>query len=86
VIHWLAHVLGIDNVSGPYYAAWSGFVGDVTVLGVFAVAYRRLVCHQRRCLRLAHHPVDGTPYRVCRKHHPDIPNKAPTAEEIAQSR
>lgn len=33
-MNWLLHVAGIDNVSGRWYAFWSGIAGDAG-LGTF---------------------------------------------------
>ena len=72
MIHALLHVLGIDDVSGHWYAFWSGFGSDLTELAIPATAYgmyRKHVCHVHRCWRIGHLPhPDG--WTVCRKHHP----------------
>ena len=39
-------------------------------------------CHARGCWRLGKHPVEGTPYVACRKHHPHVPDTGATAGEI----
>lgn len=82
MINWLLHVGGIDNVSGRWYAWWSGIGGDVTWLALPILLYRKHNCHARWCWRIGQHPVEGTPYLVCRKHHPDLPDRAPTAEDL----
>jgi hypothetical protein len=72
--HWLWHLLGFDY-GLPYghvipYNVWSGFgsdVGQVTLLGALAGAYRKHNCHERRCWRIGRHVVDGSPW--CDKHH-----------------
>jgi hypothetical protein len=67
---WLAHLLGIDNEAGRWYAFWSGFGSDmseVTLIGLAFGAYHRHNCHQRRCWRIGRHTVDGTPW--CDRHH-----------------
>jgi hypothetical protein len=86
VSHWLLHWLGMDNPAGPVYLGLSGFVGDLTLLaGLVAfvahavVSYRHKNCHVRRCPRIAHLPVEGTPWRVCRKH---SPAGAPTHQDV----
>lgn len=79
---WLLHIAGIDNVSGPWYAFWSGIAGELSWIGAAAVLYRRHACHARGCWRLAKHPVADSPWVVCRRHHPDLPNRSPTAENI----
>jgi hypothetical protein len=80
MMHFIAHWLGLDNASGPIYSFWSGFFGDVTILvGAVVVIYRLKkhvhTCHVDGCRKLAVHPVEGTPYVVCRKHHPSVPEK-----------
>lgn len=79
---WLLHVLGVDNVSGPAYAWWSGAgsdVGELTMLAGLAAFLRHRNCHVHRCWRLGRHPVGGTGHVVCRRHHP---TGAPQAHEI----
>jgi len=79
MLHWMYHWMGIDNTGGIIYAFWSGFGSD---LGEFAIFwglfanYKKHVCHvdhPRFCWRIGTHPVAGTPYRVCKRHHPDVP-------------
>jgi len=76
---WLPHLLGIDNEAGRWYAFWSGpgsDVGELAIIGAIYGAYRKHACHEHRCWRLGRHPVAGTPYVACRKHHPGVPDKA----------
>lgn len=78
----LLHVLGVDNVSGPWYAFWSGFasdIGEVVLVGSMLAIVRKHNCHVRRCWRVGRHPVAGTGYMVCRKHHPD---NSPTHAQV----
>lgn len=85
LLHWLAVHTGTVNESGPYYGFWSGFgsdIGEVTIIGGLITVARHSTCHTKHCYRIAKHPVDGTPYKVCRKCHPTIANKAPTRDEI----
>lgn len=87
-MNWLEHALGMDNLSGPIYGLWSGFGSDVGEFALFGAAiafYRRHTCHvdsPRFCWRWGAHQVAGTPYRACKKHHPDVPEKV-TASHIA---
>jgi len=37
----LLHILGLDSVSGRWYAAWSGVGGDVTIVGAVIGWLRR---------------------------------------------
>jgi hypothetical protein len=56
----------------PYYNFWSGFgsdLGEATILVALVTAYRHKNCHVKRCPWLGH-PVEGTPYLACPKHHP----------------
>jgi len=62
---------GYNIVSGP--------LADITLLGAAYVFVRRHNCHVKGCWRLGRHPVSGTTYIVCRKHHPD---DSPTAEQV----
>lgn len=65
----LLHVLGVDNVSGYWYAFWSGFAGDIALLATPIVLLRKHNCHVRPCWRIGRHPVEGVPGRfTCRRH------------------
>lgn len=82
-LHWLAVHTGTVNETGPYYGFWSGFgsdLGEVALIGAVAGIYHKHNCHQKGCWRIAKFEVDGTPYKVCRKHHPTIPDKAVDGE------
>lgn len=70
---FLLHVLGIDNVSGRWYGFWSGFGSDLGLIAAGAAFLRHRNCHVHGCWRLGRHPVEGTPYQVCRRHHPAGP-------------
>jgi hypothetical protein len=80
----LLRVLGIDDVSGPWYAFWSGFGSD---LGEFAIAgaligmIRKNNCEVHGCWRLGRHAT-AAGHHVCRKHHPD---GHLTAESVRQA-
>ena len=37
----IAHVLGIDNLAGPWYGFWSGIFGDASILARIFPAERR---------------------------------------------
>lgn len=68
------------------YQFWSGIgsdIGEVAILGGVATIARHLNCHVKGCWRLGGHAVEGTPFRTCRRHHPNIP-KVVTPEYIAQ--
>lgn len=83
--HWLAVHTGTVNEPGPYYGFFSGFgsdLGEIALVGGFIALYRKHNCHVKGCWRIAHHEVEGTPWKVCRKHHPDTPNKRPSLTHI----
>jgi hypothetical protein len=69
MIAFLYHWLGLDNASGAPYLWWSGFFGDVTILGSVIALYHKHNCHYKGCARIGKHLFDGTPY--CSKHHPE---------------
>lgn len=86
---WLVHTLGIDFTVSyghwVWYNFWSGFGSDLTefaIIGSLVVGMRHLNCHVKGCWRVGNHSLEGTPYKLCRKHHPDIPNEAQTHEQI----
>ena len=43
-------------------------------IGVYT-GVRKVNCHTKGCWRIGHHPLDGTPYILCRHHHPDVPTR-----------
>jgi hypothetical protein len=71
--------------SGHFYVFWSGLGGDLAYLGGVLALVHHVNCHAKGCLRIGKHPVDGTAYKVCRKHHPDVPTNGATAAQIAQA-
>ena len=78
-MHWVTHLLGLDNLSGGWYGFWSGIGGDASVLAIPLTLWRQHNCHVARCPRLGRHPVGGTGLIVCRRHHPD---EHPTADDV----
>ncbi len=74
--HWTAIHIGSINESGPYYGFWSGFGSDISegaiAIGLYT-GLRKVNCHARMCWRIGHHPLEGTPYHLCKRHHPDVP-------------
>jgi hypothetical protein len=75
IVRAIVHVLGLDNASGAWYLLWSGFFGDITIIGGAFALYHRFNCHESRCWRLAKHTHDGSPY--CTKHKPEITKENP---------
>jgi hypothetical protein len=74
LLGWLAHLMGLDNLSGPFYGFWSGIgsdLGEVTIIGAALSIWWKHECHVKGCHRMGRHPVAGTPHVVCRRHHPE---------------
>lgn len=94
VQHWISHVSGAQpagtrGYNPVFYNWWSGpgsDLGEVTligaVLGSTAMAFRKINCHAKGCPRIGKHAVEGTPYHVCAKHHPDVPDGGASVEHI----
>lgn len=76
MLHFLYFWLGLSNASGSQYLFWSGFFGDITIMGgclAYLVHIRSLNCHVKGCKRFHTFPVPGTPFRACKLHHPTLP-------------
>jgi hypothetical protein len=81
-VTWLLVVLGVNIPQGQYsvwYNFWSGF-GNIAertleLLVIGYVLYHRHNCHIKTCFRIGKYQVEGTPYVLCLKHHPTVPNK-----------
>lgn len=72
---WLLHVLGVDSVSGPWYAFWSGVAGDVSSVVIIGGAVNMFIrhnCQVKGCHRVGRFtvPNENGGYTVCAKHHP----------------
>lgn len=81
----LIHILALDDMSGRWYAFWSGVGGDIgeaAILGALLSNVRKHNCHVRGCWRIGRHPVAGTEFVVCRRHHP---NGAPSHSEVLRA-
>ena len=92
VRHWVALHTGTLH-GGPdlYYNFWSGFgsdLGEATLISAVGIGVytgvRKVNCHTKGCWRIGHHPLDGTPYILCRHHHPGVPTKGATHEHILE--
>jgi hypothetical protein len=92
VRHWLALHTGTLH-GGPdlYYNFWSGFgsdLGEATLISAVGIGVytgvRKVNCHTKGCWRIGHHALDGTPYILCRHHHPDVPSKGASHEHILE--
>ncbi len=89
MLHALYHALawnwGGDGQGGSNslgYLLQSGIVANLGLLAAAVIYLRRHNCHARWCPFVGRHAVEGTPYVVCRTHHPTIKRKAPTVEFI----
>lgn len=79
VFDWLYHAARWTWHDPDGYNFISGPLADITLLGGAYAILRRHNCHVKGCPRIGRHPVDGTGYVVCRKHHPD---ESPSAEQV----
>lgn len=70
LVDWWLHFTGADDGSGAWYLWWSGFVGDLVYLGVIVGLVRTANCHAPGCWRPGFHPVAGTRFKTCKRHHP----------------
>lgn len=90
VRHWFAvHTGTLHGGPDVYYNFWSGFgsdLGEATLISAVCVGVytgvRKVNCHTKGCWRIGHHPLEGTPYILCRHHHPGVPNHGATHELI----
>jgi hypothetical protein len=78
-VHLLLRIVGVDDLSGPWYGFWSGIAGDLVYLGIFWALIRRHNCHVTRCWRVGRFPAGE--YRVCYRHHPGPPVTQRTVSE-----
>lgn len=88
-VDWMLELTGSRSSSSMAYNFWSGFGGDVTIIASLLtapiIAFRRHNCHVKRCWRIGHHDYTdnlGVTFKMCRRHHPDHPGDALTAEQI----
>lgn len=84
-MHFLAHWFGVGSTTNTAYSFWSGSGSCLTYLGILGTALHHVNCHAKGCYRVGRHLVAGTPYKVCRRHHPDIPDKGATTAQIGQA-
>jgi hypothetical protein len=89
--HWTAiHTGTIYSTTNPvYYNFWSGFgsdLGEATLIGAVSIgvytAVRKVNCHTKGCWRIGHYPLEGTPFHLCPHHHPGVPSKGVSHEQI----
>lgn len=78
--YWLWHPL-----SGIGYQFWSGIgsdFGQLTLITGLAAVYWQHTCHVGRCWRFGRHLTADGQHKLCRKHHPDLPNHRLSLAEI----
>lgn len=88
VWYWVEIHTGTVNEPGPFYGFWSGFgsdIGELAIIGAVIGMYRKHNCHVKGCFRIAKHPVEGTSFCACKKHHPATPEGDITAQHIAEA-
>ena len=72
VLHWI----GVEPRSpSTAYNFWSGFgsdIGEVAIVGGLVHMARAANCHVKGCWRVGRHPVDGTAFKTCARHHPTV--------------
>jgi hypothetical protein len=85
---WVEVHTGIRNEAGPYYAFWSGFGSCLGYLAIFSVGINLIRTHNcdvHGCFSFRSYPVEGTPYKTCKRHHPAMSKGPTTAEEVKQA-
>jgi hypothetical protein len=81
-VHWLAYWLGLTNPSGSPYLFWSGAGANLAYLGLAIGALRYVNCDTPHCWRPGLRRVEGTDERVCRKHHPHLPDHGVVGDAV----
>ncbi|MGH7732489.1 MAG: hypothetical protein ACREOE_02010 [Gemmatimonadales bacterium] len=90
--HWLAvHTGTLHGGPDVFYNFWSGIgsdFGEATLISAVSIGVytgvRKVNCHTKGCWRIGHHALDGTPYILCRHHHPSVPTKGASHEHILE--
>jgi hypothetical protein len=80
IAHWV-----FQPLHGLGYQLWSGIasdVGEVTLVGGTLALLKHANCDAPRCLRYGPHRTADGHHRLCRKHHPDMPNRRLSLKEI----
>lgn len=90
ITYSIAHYFGLTNAGGEWYLFWSGFgsiIISISLLGsIGGMIWKKLNCHEDSCRRIGIHHVEGTPFVVCKEHHPHLDNDKPiTSEHIAKA-
>lgn len=84
MLHGLLYWLGLTSPASAPYLFWSGFAGGVSLFGGALMFCLRHTCHVPMCFRIGKFGLPDSPYHLCAKHHPDVPNNrgyVPTSPE-----
>jgi hypothetical protein len=79
--HWLFHPL-----VGRGYQFYSGVLGDIPEIGILFAGIgilKHLNCDAPRCFRYGPHRTADGHSKLCRVHHPDLPNHRLSLKEIS---
>jgi hypothetical protein len=84
------HSIGVEpRTPSTTYNFWSGFGSDVEPMIrdtlILGLLWYHTTCHAKGCWRIGKYRVEGTPYKVCRKCHPTVPDAGPTRADIHQA-
>lgn len=77
------HVIDWPMNTGPDggYNFWSGIAGQ-SIVGYALVSLRRVNCSAPWCFRVGRHPSADGLHKFCRKHHPELPSRPLSLEEL----
>ena len=86
--HWLSTAFStyvLHPLHGNGYQWHSGAgsdLGELTLIGTFVALWRHINCESPRCLRRGPYKTADGLHHLCRKHHPDLPNRKLSLAEI----
>lgn len=63
----ILHLTGSDSTTSYWYAFWSGFAGDLPVIGGLWIVYWHHTCHYPSCWRIVR-----AGHKHCGKHQKSI--------------
>jgi hypothetical protein len=85
VSHWLSTAINTylaHPLKGNGYQWWSGLAGEAGWIVGLLTFWRHVNCHSPGCLRIGSHRTADGLHRLCRRHHPDLPNRRLSLAEI----